>query len=436
MVEKDIIMMSRDELKRLHVLRQTLDNNLSQVKAAQILDLSDRQIRRIIKRLRDGGEAAIVHKARGKPSNRKLPDDLKARTVKLYNLRYHDFGPTLAHEKLFEKHKIKIGLQTLRNWLIDAGQWHKKIKRYKYRQWRQRRECAGELVQMDGSHHDWLEGRGPYCVLMGYIDDATSRVYGRFYSYEGTIPAMDSFKHYAVKYGLPQAVYLDKHTTYKSPAKQSINEEIANIKPMSEFERAMDDLGVNVIHANSPQAKGRIERLFKTLQDRVVKEMRLAQIKTIEEANCFLEEYLTVYNSKFSRGAVNPADMHRPIKKITLDNALCFKKDHALRNDYTVMHNRKLYQVLDRTITKQVTVENRLNGKQYISYNGQRLKYKIIEHRPIKQEPPKPDRKPVPRQQNGWKPMYTGYNTVKATQRRALEDMDSLILSTTETGHF
>jgi transposase-like protein len=431
MAAKDIVAMSQEELKRTHVIKQALDCKLSQVKAAELLRLSSRQVRRIIKRVRQGGEAAVAHRSRGRPSNRRLPETLKRKVLKLYEKKYYDFGPTLANEKLFEKDKIKLGTQTLRNWLIGSGKWQLRLKRRQYRQWRERRECVGELVQMDGSHHDWSEGRGPWCVLMGYIDDASNRTYARFYEYEGTMPAMDSFKRYAKKRGIPHAIYLDKHNTYKSPAKQTIKEEIAGIRPMSEFERAMDELNVAVIHANSPQAKGRIERLFRTFQDRVVKEMRLQGVKTIEEANIFLEEYLPVYNRRFSKEPASSADMHRPAGGINIDAVLCFKQERVLRNDYTVMHGRKIYQILDRTTAKQVVIEDRLNGKRHISYNGKKLKYKSIEHRSAKEEP-KPVRKwPVLRQQHGWKPLYVGYGAVKKAQKKALEEVDELISANT-----
>lgn len=429
MTGKDIIMISKNELKRAHVVKQVLDRKISQIKAAELLKLGDRQIRRIVKRMRDEGEVSVVHKSRGQPSNRKLPDELKQKVLKLYDKKYYDFGPTLANEKLFEKDKIKLGTQTLRNWLIGSGKWQLKIKRREYRQWRQRRECVGELIQIDGSHHKWFEDRGPKCVLMGYIDDANNHIYARFYKYEGIVPAMDSFKRYAKKYGIPHSIYLDKHSTYKSTAKQTIENEIAGIKPMSEFERAMKELGVEIIHANSPQAKGRIERLFKTFQDRVVKEMRLRGVKTIEEANNFLDEYLPGFNRRFSKEPANNTDTHRPVGKIDLDAILCFKQEHVLRNDYTVMHGRKIYQILERTIAKQVIVEDLLNGKRHISYNGKKLKYKTIEHRPVKEKPQLVRKWPIPRQQHGWKPLYVGHDIVKRAHKKALEEVDELILA-------
>jgi hypothetical protein len=187
------------------------------------------------------------------------------------------------------------------------------------------------MVQIDGSHHAWFEDRGDPCVLMGYSDDATGDVFGGFYDYEGTMPAMDSFKRYIQKRGLPLKVYLDKHSTYKSTAKATIEEQLEGVGPLSEFERALKELGVEVSHAHSPQAKGRIERLFRTFQDRVIKEMRLRGIKTIEEGNRFLEQYLPLYNKRFSVRPREKDDVHRPLPMgIDLNAILCIKTERTL----------------------------------------------------------------------------------------------------------
>ena len=196
MAGKDIIMMRVTELKKLKVIQDAISKKITQIAAAVILGLSERQVGRLVNTVRKEGERGIVHKSRGKPSNRKLSEDARGKIIGLYKEQYHDFGPTLATEKLKEIDGVSISEETLRNWLIKEGLWKKKRKRKEHRQWRERKECLGEMVQMDGSHHDWLEGRGPDLVLMGYIDDATSKVFARFYDYEGTIPAMDSFKQY------------------------------------------------------------------------------------------------------------------------------------------------------------------------------------------------------------------------------------------------
>jgi hypothetical protein len=241
------------------------------------------------------------------------------------------------------------------------------------------------MVQMDGSHHDWLEGRGPWLVLMGYIDDATGRVHGRFYEYEGTIPAMDSFKRYVRKYGLPLSVYLDKHTTYKSWAKPTIEDDLEGKKSLSQFGRALGELGVELIHANSPQAKGRVERLFGTLQDRLIKELRLKGIRTLEEANAFLEEYLPVFNKRFNVLALEKGDMHRKVPKgIRLERILCIKEARVVKNDYTVSYEGKFYQIINHVSRKRISIEKRLDNTIWLYEGNQRLKYKEIPYRMIK----------------------------------------------------
>jgi transposase len=391
MAGKDIVVMSYGEVKRLKALQSVIDRHITQHTAATMLGLSERQVRRLVKVVREQGDSGIVHASRGRPSNRRIPEEVRGRVLSLYQGRYPDFGPTLATEKLLECDGIKISDETLRRWLVEAGIWKKKRKRSSYRQWRQRRECFGQMVQMDGSHHDWLEGRGPKLVLMGYVDDATSRVYGRFYDYEGTLPAMDSFKRYVETYGLPMSVYLDRHTTYKSPRKLTEWDEAEGIEFLSQFERALKELGVEVIHALSPQAKGRIERLFGVLQDRLVKEMRLRGIKTKEEANAFLEEYLPRYDERFRVCPANETDAHVKLPRhVDLDRYLCIKTERILRKDNTIALDGRLYQIEQRG-GKKVVVEERIDGSMLMFSNGTPLTYKEITERPQKEVVPKTD---------------------------------------------
>jgi transposase len=387
MAERDIIMMKQKELKQLHVIHKVLEGSLSQRQAAEVVSLSERQIRRIVKRIGAEGDKGIQHRSRGKESNRRLPEKLVARVVQLYQEKYQGFGPTLMSEKLLELEGIEVSKETVRTWLIDAGQWQKGRKVRTHRQWRERKSCLGDMLQLDGSHHDWFEGRRPKCVLMAYIDDATSKVYDRFYEYEGTIPAMDSFKRYIRKHGIPMSVYMDKHTTYKSTAEPSIEDEINGTKPLSEFGRALTELAVEIIHAHSPQAKGRIERLFNTLQDRLVKEMTLRGINTIEEANRYLDSYLLAHNKRFAVKAKEQDDLHRDIPKgLNLDKILCVRTVRTLRNDFTIAHDGKLYQILEPIKSKKVLVEERTDGKMLITYNDVRLKFAEITARPEKQQ--------------------------------------------------
>jgi transposase len=380
----DIIMLRQRELKRLHVIRKVIEGTVTQTEAAGLVSLTERQIRRIVKRIREEGDEGIRHKSRGKPSHRKLP--FKQRIVQLYRKTYPDFGPTLFTEKLAEREGITVCRETVRTWLMEEGEWKKHRKRKTHRQWRERKDHYGEMLQMDGSHHDWFEGRGPHCVLMGYIDDATGRVYGRFYDYEGTIPAIDSFKRYLTEYGIPMSVYLDKHTTYKSWARRDESQEV---EPISQFGRALQELNVRRLHAHSPQAKGRIERLFNTFQDRLVMEMRLKGVRTIEDANTFLVSYLPVYNQRFSVTPKKEEDLHRPVK-VDLDTVLCIKTERTLKNDHTIQLNGKLYQIEDRIRAKRVMVEELIDASMRVRHKGVQVAFHEILKRPLKPEKERP----------------------------------------------
>lgn len=399
MAGKDIIMASQRELKRLHIVQKVLEGTVKQTEAAEMLSLSIRQTGRVVIRVKEEGAQGVVHRSRGKESNRKLPQEVKDQVLALYRQHYVGFGPTLAQEKLDERDGIRISDETLRGWLIEAELWKKKRKGKQHRQWRPRKDRYGEMIQVDGSHHDWFEGRGPACVFMGYIDDATGKVYGRFYEYEGTIPAMDSFMRYTRKNGIPISLYLDKHSTYKSTGEPTIEEQLNSTEPVSEFGRALKELGVQLIHAHSPQAKGRVERLFNTLQDRLVKEMRLRGISGIAEANEFLKEYLPIYNRRFAKKAAQTENIHRSIPKgLDLRRILCIKTERTVRNDFTIAHDRKLYQIKEVVKTKKLMVEEYTDGSMAIWCREKRVKFKQIAIRPEK--PPKPQRQSVIQKRN------------------------------------
>jgi transposase len=370
------------------VLHQAIEKKLTQREAAGLMGLSDRHVRRLLQRVRAEGDEGICHRARGRPSNHRIPPRVKARALTLFRGTYRDFNLTHATEKLGEVHGIRLSDETLRLWVNAAGLPYKKRRARTHRQWRERKPHCGELVQLDGSHHDWFEGRGPRCVFLGYIDDATNAVWGRFYAYEGTWPALDSLKRYLQQYGLPQSVYLDKHTTYKSAAPPTIDEQLRDQPPRSQVERSLAELGIAVIHANSPQAKGRVERLFKTLQDRLVKEMRLVGIQSVAEANAFLRGYLPQYNRRFRRAAASAADLHGPAPSSrALDRILCIKEERTVKNDFTIAHHGALYQLTQATRAKKVTVEERLDGTLHITYHGQELRYRAIPRRPPRATP-------------------------------------------------
>ena len=253
-----MITMSQKELRRLHFVRNALGKIMTQREAAEEAGVSEREIRRLVKRVREEGDSGLIHKSRGRPSNHAIDLKIKTRALRLFKTKYPDFGPTLAAEKLFERDKIKLNDETLRLWLIETGIPYKQRRKRPHRAWRERKERMGDMAQTDGSHHDWFEGRAPECVLMGYIDDATGRPFARFETYEGTLPAMRALKGYIKQRGIPSSLYLDKHMIYRAPRKQTVEEELAGTHAMSQFERACEELGIRVIHANSPQAKGRI----------------------------------------------------------------------------------------------------------------------------------------------------------------------------------
>ena len=385
MTKKDVFLMNGIDRKRLKVISMAVDKRIKQREAAEKLDISERQARRLISRYRKEGDKGLVHKLRGIPSARKISMNIREKIVDIYAEKYKGFGPTLANEKFVEKEGIEISRESLRKQLLEAGLWEISRKSKKHRHWRERMKYSGEMVQMDGSHHDWLEGRGPWMVMMGYIDDATGNVHAEFHEYEGTKPAMISFKGYVRKRGIPMRIYLDKHTTYKSPHKETIEEQLEGIKTRSQFERALFELGVEVIHANSPQAKGRIERLFRTFQDRLVKEMRLANVSSISEANAFLIGYLPLFNRKFTVEAAGKQDMHRKVDSWSeLNNILTIRTERTVRNDYTIANKGKLYQLKTALSLKGriVTFVELLNNRFRIEYKGQKINWAEVKPRP------------------------------------------------------
>lgn len=391
MAREDRVSMSAKEIKRLHVIGKYHEGLISQIEGAELLRISARHFRRLEKRVKSAGAAGVVNRHRGKSSNHAIEEQTRQRALEAYRQKYYDFGPTLAAEKLWEYERIKISKETYRKWLIDAGFWKKAKKRSKHRQHRQRKSCFGMMVQVDGSEHAWFEDRKGKCVLMAYIDDATNHVYGRFYEYEGTIPAMDSFMRYARQYGLPASIYLDRHTTYKSTKKQEdvYDENGDGIDALSQFARAMKELEVEVIYAYSPQAKGRVERLFGILQDRLVKELRLKGISNIEEANRYLLEYFKRHNAQFAVIAEEAKDMHRRTPSVVaLREILCIKIERTVRNDNTITCNGKLYQIHEALQSKKVVVQERVDGKRLIKYNNASLAFNEITVRPQKRQKP------------------------------------------------
>lgn len=368
-MQKDIIKMSKKEIDRLGVIQEVINKRIRQKEAAQMISLSTRQVRRIIRKVVIHGETAVVHGNRGKPSSRKFPDGFKKKVIETVRKKYYDFGPSFAAEKLEATDNLPVSRETLRGWMMENHIWipRKLRQEGQIHPWRKRKECFGEMVQTDGSEHNWLEGRGPKMILMGYIDDATGRVFARFYPAETTGAAMESFKRYVEEYGIPRSLYFDRHSIYKTTRKPSLDEQLKGQMPKTQFEAVMEILGVEPIFAYSPQAKGRIERLFATFQDRLIKELRLAGVDNLVGANDFLEEYLPRYNCLFSIPAANPKDLHRPIPAdMDLDWVFAFREKRVVSRDYTVCWKNRFLLLSEPTKTMErapVTVLENLKGE-------------------------------------------------------------------------
>lgn len=389
-MRKDLITLTKREHDRLEILRRVMKGELRQKTAAALLGLTDRQVRNLMRRIKEKGAVGLAHGNRGKPSPKRLPIDLVAKIVEIVKQRYRDFRPKFAAEKLWKKEKIRVSDEKLRQIMIEAGLWRVHRRKTAVHVWRERKAYFGEMVQMDGSHHAWLETRGPKLVLMGMVDDAKNIFYGRFYAYEGVYPAMNVLEGYIRRYGLPRSLYVDKHSTYKTVRHPSEDEMLRGEEAATQFERAAQELGIKVIHAHSPQAKGRIERMFKTLQDRLVKEMRLAGVSSLDEANRFLEGYLPRFNAQFAREALQPGDLHRLLpKNLNLEEIFCLKKGRTINNGYFFRWRGKRYKIKNPTYRMKrqpMIVIEHFDGRMIIRWEGRDLDYEEIREK----ERPKP----------------------------------------------
>jgi hypothetical protein len=370
--------MSQKERDVLKVMHAVLKGERTQAEAARLLDRSVRQIRRLQRKLEASGDAAIVHGLRGKPSNRQPDHALKRAALAAYRQRYWDFGPTFASEKLLENEGLEVCPQTLRRWLITEGLWQRKRRREQHRSRRPRRACFGELVQMDASIHDWLEGRGEELVLLSLIDDATSYVMARFYPSATTEAHMDLLGRWLRRLGRPVELYTDRHSIFEPQDKGRALPEAE-----TQFGRALRELGIGLIRAHSPQAKGRVERSFGTAQDRWVKELRLAKVTTCEGANEVLGRLLPGHNRRFSKQARQAADAHRPLgPSHDLAAILSVQERRVVSNDYTVRFRNRFYQLLPPAWPGQrggqVVIELRLDGSMAIRFGSNYLKYQEV----------------------------------------------------------
>jgi transposase len=374
------------EMDRLKILHEVLTGKLNKTQAAKRLGLSRRQVIRIYKRIKRKGDRAIIHGLRGKPSNRKLDSELICQAKAWIESQLKDFGPTFVQEKLQEEHGIKLSITVTRRIMIEEGFWKPHKRKPKHRYCRERKECFGEMVQLDGSHHDWFSGRAPKCVLLLFIDDATSRIlHGEFVPTEDTFHLMRATTIYLKAWGRPVTFYVDRDSIFKTTREPSIEEQLKDAQPLTQFARAMEELNIKLIFAYSPQAKGRVERSFRTHQDRLVNELTLRGICTIEKANVFLwTKYIPAHNKKFAVPAANPADAHRPLlADQQLTGIFSFQTQRTLLNDFTLRFNNFYYQILptEGVLLKpkdKITVELRLDHTLHLRLKNRYLKFKEV----------------------------------------------------------
>lgn len=381
-----LLSMSGKERERLNELSRVGRGELKLVDAARILDLSYRQCQRVWARYKVAGAAGLVHRGRGRPSNRGAPDELRRRVVERYDERYPDFGPTLAAEKLATEGLV-VDHETLRRWLVAAGKWKRQRKRSSHRTWRERKAHFGELVQMDGSHHRWFEDRGEESCLMDMVDDATGTREAILEKAETTVGAMKLLLRWIEKYGIPKALYVDRKNIFISDRKSRERAKDEGRELVTQFGLVCKKLGIRIITANSPEAKGRIERQHRTYQDRFVKELRLQDISTIEGANRLLEEcFIEDLNRKFTVEPASAVDYHRSAAGFDLASIFCFEYERSVTADWMVRFENRFFQ-LERPRKGmvgrgKVLVQRRLDGSLHFQFRGQYLDHAELPERP------------------------------------------------------
>ncbi len=373
------------------MLSKVLKSSISLVKASELLGVSYRQMLRIWERYTSAGISGLKHELRDRASNRRIEAGRRERVLELYQAKYGDFGPTLAVEYLGKLEGEIRSEETLRRWLIAAGLWSPRRRGSPHRQWRERREHWGELIQMDGSDHDWFEGRRGRASMMVMIDDATNWTHAKFFESETTAAAMTVFGESVGHYGPPRSLYVDRASLYETTRDSTVEEALQDAAPLTQFGRAMRELGVELILAHSPQAKGRVERRHAVFQDRFVKALRLKQINTLESANAYLEgEYLDELNERFSVAARSSANLHRSLPRgVTLDQVLCYQEQRVVQNDWTVSWCNRIFQlgVEHQKLSlarKKVLVSELLDGTIRLTSGGRPLSWIEVSTRPSK----------------------------------------------------
>jgi transposase len=380
------LMMSRAERERLKVFERVKLGELNLKEAVDLIEPGYRQCRRLYKRYKELGDGGLVHRGRGRPSNRSPEEAFKERVLARYVERYPDFGPTLAAEKLMED-SLAVNHETLRRWLVKAGLWQKRRKRARHRSWRERRAHFGELVQLDGSHHEWFEKRGRKCCLMNMVDDATGVTLSRFSDEETIFSAMELLWQWIDRYGIPRALYTDRKNVYVVDERTRQEAADSGEEALTQFGRACKKLGIEIIKAYSPEAKGRVERSHGTYQDRLVKELRLEQISTIEPANELLGTgYVDGLNKKFSVAPRSKADYHRSPKGYDLATVFCIEEERNLASDWIVRFENQFYQLQPPRKSMvgkgKVVVQRFLNGELHFRRGVQEFSFTILAERP------------------------------------------------------
>lgn len=412
---EDKLLLTQQDRDRLKVLHEVKKGHITQRSAAEQLRLSERWIRELVERMRQKGDRAVIHGLRGRPSTRRITEKIEKQAVEIIRREYVDFGPTLASEYLQRDHRITASRETVRQWMIGAGLWKRRKQRIaEVHVWRRRRSCFGELVQWDTSDHDWLEGRGQRLYLIGMLDDATSRGLARFAPHDSTAENMRLLWSWVEKYGRFVDAYTDRAGLFETNRPNQRDAEGDGKLPETQIGRALRELGIGWIAARSPQAKGRIERLFETAQDRLVKGMRKNKVRTMEAANAYLgEEYLPLRNERFTVQPASEVDAHRPVgKQQELASILSHVETRVIGQDYTVRYEGQLYQlareqIRPRLCGQAVRVEKRLDGRVVVRERDGELTVKPCQNaEPVPVAKPKAQSKsistPVAKERRRW----------------------------------
>ncbi|ALG75617.1 transposase [Azospirillum thiophilum] len=376
------ITMSEQDLQRVEVLGEVLSGRRGIGSAASVLALSERQVWRLLARYKAGGGGALVHRGRGRPSNRRLGDEVREQALELVRSRYGDFSPTLAAEMLRDTHGLTVSRETLRQWMADAGLWLSRRQRRQFHPPRLRRERFGELIQIDGSEHRWFEGRGDPCTLLVFIDDATGRLMQlRFAVSESAFSYFEALEGYLNAHGRPLSFYSDKYSVFRVSQRKA-----KGGQGMTQFGRALAELNIEILCANSSQAKGRVERVNRTLQDRLVKELRLAGITGIEAGNAFLPGFIERFNARFALPPARPDDLHRPlnIAPDRLRQVLCWREQRHVGQQLTLSYERKLIMLEETELTRglvgqYVDTYAFADGRLEVRWKGVALPYRAFD---------------------------------------------------------